>query len=45
MQRWESVTTFPPGLDLTYGVAQYKMTPRVSLAEVEALVRAGLDIR
>lgn len=34
----------PGGLN-TYGVAQYKMTPRVSLAEVEALVRAGLDIR
>ena len=25
----------------TYGVAQYKMMPRVSLAEVEALTRAG----
>ena len=34
----------PGGLN-TYGVAQYKMTPRVSLAEVEALTRAGLDIR
>jgi len=34
----------PGGLN-TYGVAQYKMTPRVSLHEVEALVRAGLDIR
>ncbi|MBL9004721.1 MAG: FAD-dependent oxidoreductase [Myxococcales bacterium] len=34
----------PGGLN-TYGVAQYKMTPRVSLQEVEALVRAGLDIR
>ena len=34
----------PGGLN-TYGVAQYKMTPRVSLDEVDALVRAGLDIR
>lgn len=34
----------PGGLN-TYGVAQYKMTPRVSLEEVEALTRAGLDIR
>lgn len=34
----------PGGLN-TYGVAQYKMTPRVSLEEVQALTRAGLDIR
>jgi dihydropyrimidine dehydrogenase (NAD+) subunit PreT len=34
----------PGGLN-TYGVAQYKMKPDASLAEVEALKRAGLDIR
>ncbi|MCS6913504.1 MAG: NAD(P)-dependent oxidoreductase [Myxococcales bacterium] len=35
---------WPGGLN-TYGVAQYKMTPRVSLQEVEWLARCGLDIR
>lgn len=34
----------PGGLN-TYGVAQYKLMPRDSLFEVEALVRAGLEIR
>ncbi len=34
----------PGGLN-TYGVAQYKMTPRVSLDEVQALLSAGLDLR
>ncbi len=34
----------PGGLN-TYGVAQYKMTPGASLAEVEWLVRSGVQIR
>lgn len=34
----------PGGLNTT-GVAQYKMVPRVSLEEVEALSRAGLELR
>jgi glutamate synthase (NADPH/NADH) small chain len=34
----------PGGLN-TYGVAQYKMTPQVSLEEVEWLVRAGVRIQ
>lgn len=34
----------PGGLN-TYGVAQYKLTPPVSLVEVEWLQKAGLDIR
>jgi glutamate synthase (NADPH/NADH) small chain len=34
----------PGGLN-TFGVAQYKLTPAAALAEVEALVRAGLEIR